>query len=64
MWKSKRFNGKQRRRIITWSQSRSFKDAKDRKILIDNFKKRQNKEGIVTEDKILGIIKSSFLRTA
>ncbi|KDE42584.1 transposase, partial [Metamycoplasma hyosynoviae] len=62
MWKSKRFNGKRRRRIITWSESRSFKDAEDRKILIDNFKKRQDKEGIVTEDKILGIKKFKFFK--
>ncbi|WAM00613.1 transposase [Mycoplasmopsis felis] len=61
LWNNKRFNGKTRRRIITYSKSRAIKDREDRKILINNFEKRQNKDGIVRGEQMFASKNISFL---
>ncbi|MEI2462415.1 transposase [Mycoplasmopsis felis] len=62
LWNNKRFNGKTRRRIITYSKSRAIKDREDRKILINNFEKRQNKYGIVRGEQMFASKKYKFFK--
>ncbi|UWV85730.1 transposase [Mycoplasmopsis felis] len=62
LWNNKRFNGKTRRRIITYSKSRAIKDREDRKILINNFEKRQNKDGIVRGEQMFASKKYKFFK--
>lgn len=62
-WKKGRLNGKSRRRIFTYSLSRAKKDAADRNIIINNFKKRQNKDGIVKADQMLGSKKYKYFNS-
>ncbi|BAW18140.1 putative new IS transposase [Mycoplasmopsis bovigenitalium] len=61
-WKNTRFNGKLRRRIVTYSKTRAKKDREDRGILIDNFRKKQDKSGYVDSTKMLGTKKCKFFK--
>ncbi|MEE3928013.1 IS1634 family transposase [Mycoplasmopsis ciconiae] len=49
LWKNKRNNGHKRRFVVTYSKKRAIKDRNDRQILIDNFIKLQDKNGLVSE---------------
>ncbi|MDJ1646145.1 IS1634 family transposase [Mycoplasma phocimorsus] len=51
-----------RRRIITHSTFRAKKDKEDRINLINNFTKKQNLQGVVTADNIIGIKKYKFYK--
>ncbi|MDJ1646092.1 IS1634 family transposase, partial [Mycoplasma phocimorsus] len=61
-WNGKRINENIRRRIITHSTSRAKKDKEDRRNLINNFIKKQNSQGVVTADNIIGIKKYKFYK--
>ncbi|MDJ1648208.1 IS1634 family transposase, partial [Mycoplasma phocimorsus] len=61
-WNGKRVNENVRRRIITHSTIRAKKDNEDRQNLIRNFTKKQNSQGIVTADNIIGIKKYKFYK--
>ncbi|TQC51250.1 IS1634 family transposase, partial [Mycoplasmopsis mucosicanis] len=62
LWKGSRFNDNFRRRIIFFSEKRASKDKNDRQILINNFKKKQNKEGVVNAEDIIGVKKYKFFK--
>ncbi|MEE3928631.1 IS1634 family transposase [Mycoplasmopsis ciconiae] len=59
-WKNKRNNGHIRKKIITYSSSRASKDRKDRQQLIQNFTKKQNKNGLVKIEDLMGMKKYKF----
>ncbi|MDJ1647926.1 IS1634 family transposase [Mycoplasma phocimorsus] len=52
------------RRIITHSIFRAKKDKEGHKNLINNFTKKQNSQGVVTADNIIGIKKYKFYKKA
>ncbi|MBU4692799.1 IS1634 family transposase [Mycoplasma sp. CSL7491-lung] len=60
--KNKRTNNKQRRIIITYSEKRAKKDLNDRTILMKNFLKKQNKNGVVKADDVILIKKYKFYK--
>ncbi|TQC51251.1 IS1634 family transposase [Mycoplasmopsis mucosicanis] len=62
LWKGGRFNDNFRRRIVIYSQKRANKDKNDRQILIDNFRKKQNKQGVVNAEDIIGTKKYKFFK--
>ncbi|MGZ9431412.1 IS1634 family transposase [Mycoplasma sp. AC157] len=59
-FKNKRVTKNVRRRIVTISKSRALKDREDRQNLINNFKKKQNKDGTVDSSKMLGTKKCKY----
>ncbi|MGZ9414640.1 IS1634 family transposase, partial [Mycoplasma sp. 5370] len=61
-WNGKRVNEKIRRRIVAFSTSKAKKDYEERKILIKNFQKKQNKIGRVNAEEIIGIKKYKFFK--
>lgn len=63
MWNKKRLNGHKRRRIVTFSEKRAKKDKADRDVLINNFIKKQNKNGVVKGEDLIGIKKYKFFKT-
>ncbi|WP_406617575.1 transposase [Mycoplasmopsis adleri] len=59
-WKNRRANGHKRRLVVTYSKKRALKDKNDRQILIDNFIKRQDKDGLVHDQVMFGQKKFKF----
>ncbi|WNM16320.1 IS1634 family transposase [Mesomycoplasma ovipneumoniae] len=53
-YKNKRYTENIRRRIITYSTKRAIKDRKAREEQIQNFVKKQNKDGFIEANKLFG----------
>ncbi|WP_337896523.1 IS1634 family transposase [Mesomycoplasma ovipneumoniae] len=53
-YKNKRYSENIRRRIITYSTKRAIKDRKAREEQIQNFIKKQNKDGFIEANKLFG----------
>ncbi|MHA0272667.1 IS1634 family transposase [Mycoplasma sp. 48589B] len=62
LYNKKRPNGIVRRRIVTYSKKRALKDKADRQILIDNFNKIKNKNGLVEASKLTSGKKYRFFK--
>lgn len=58
----KRPNGHVRNQIVTFSTKRALKDKNDREILIENFTKKMNKNGLVSYENLAGSKKYKFFK--
>ncbi|WPB54462.1 transposase [Mycoplasmopsis verecunda] len=63
MWNKKRLNGHKRRRIVTFSEKELKKIKLTEMFLINNFIKKQNKNGVVKGEDLIGIKKYKFFKT-